>query len=208
MTSSWEMPNIFLLSCDEVMKKAWDHYFHEEDKVRVECNDFERFIDSFDENTAIVSPANSYGFMDGGYDAAITAYFGSELEELVQQRIFADFLGEQPPGTGLLIDIPNCRNMKLIHIPTMKLPEPILDSRIIYHCMRTALIISITDRGISNVVIPAFGALTGEVPATIVAKQMYAAYLQIKAQVENPHIETWNTAIRHNMQILKMLNEH
>lgn len=28
---------------------------------------------------AVVSPANAYGLMDGGYDKALTDYFGNDL---------------------------------------------------------------------------------------------------------------------------------
>jgi O-acetyl-ADP-ribose deacetylase (regulator of RNase III) len=47
-----------------------------------------------------VNPANSFGMMDGGIDAAITAFFGIQLMERVQQRILDDFLGEQSVGTS------------------------------------------------------------------------------------------------------------
>ncbi|ECE9311446.1 phage tail protein, partial [Salmonella enterica subsp. enterica serovar Napoli] len=35
----------------------------------------------------MVSTANSFGLMDGGVDAAITAYFGPQLQERVQRNI-------------------------------------------------------------------------------------------------------------------------
>ena len=40
----------------------------------------------------VVSPANSYGFMDGGYDLAITNYFGEALMEKVQRLIIKNKL--------------------------------------------------------------------------------------------------------------------
>ncbi|EJB4474161.1 hypothetical protein MT082_003968, partial [Salmonella enterica] len=38
--------------------------------------------------------AETFGLMDGGVDAAITAYFGSQLQERVQQNIIREYLGE------------------------------------------------------------------------------------------------------------------
>jgi hypothetical protein len=49
----------------------------------------------------LVSPANSFGMMDGGVDAAITKFFGISLMERVQQKILDDYLGEQSVGTSL-----------------------------------------------------------------------------------------------------------
>ncbi|MGB3240982.1 MAG: hypothetical protein WBB29_22045 [Geitlerinemataceae cyanobacterium] len=48
----------------------------------------------------LVSPANSFGMMDGDMDAAIVRYFGQSLMDRVQRRILDDYLGEQPVGTS------------------------------------------------------------------------------------------------------------
>lgn len=44
-------------------------------------NDYFEWLPSFD---CLVSPANSFGMMDGGMDAAIINFFGSSLMERVQ----------------------------------------------------------------------------------------------------------------------------
>jgi O-acetyl-ADP-ribose deacetylase (regulator of RNase III) len=48
---------------------------------------------------AIVSPANSFGLMDGGFDAALTKFFGGYLQSAVQERIIKEYSGEQPVRT-------------------------------------------------------------------------------------------------------------
>lgn len=48
--------------------------------------------------------AETFGLMDGGVDAAITAYFGSQLQERVQQNIIREYLGEQPVGTAFVTE--------------------------------------------------------------------------------------------------------
>ncbi len=68
----------------------------------------------------IVSPANSYGLMDGGFDLAISEEFGWELQERVQKYIVEHYKGEQPIGSSFIIDI-GTNNMKLIHTPTMRI---------------------------------------------------------------------------------------
>lgn len=35
----------------------------------------------------VVSPANSYGFMDGGIDAAYRSFFGLQIERTVQEAV-------------------------------------------------------------------------------------------------------------------------
>ena len=42
----------------------------------------------------VVSPANSYGLMDGGYDLAISDWFGWEIAEKVQAYILEHYKGE------------------------------------------------------------------------------------------------------------------
>jgi O-acetyl-ADP-ribose deacetylase (regulator of RNase III) len=66
----------------------------------------------------------------------------------------------------------------LIHTPSMRTPEVIKDSRIIYQCMRTTLIEAII-QDVDHVVIPAFGGVTGRVPCEEIAKMMFLAYKQV-----------------------------
>lgn len=127
---------------------------------------------------AIVSPANSYGLMDGGYDKAITDYFGKNLQSVVQQEILNRFCGEQPVGCALSVGIPNHKNFMLIHTPTMRKPESILDNKIVYHCTRSAVIEALINE-CDIVVLPAFGGLTGKVPHTSVAYYMERAIAQL-----------------------------
>lgn len=209
MDFKWKMPDIFLLDINPKMTKEWEKCFANEENVQVVCEEFGIFMEKHPENISVVSPANSYGLMDGGYDEAITQFWGDFVQQKVQKKIQEQYLGEQPVATVLVVTIDTDKRVKLLHIPTMKVPEPIIDPQIIYHCMRQAIITAIMDDDIENIVIPAFGALTGRVPSEMVAKQMYAAYLQIKTQIENgnPCIGSWNTVLRQNLQILKKLKE-
>lgn len=127
---------------------------------------------------AIVSPANSYGLMDGGYDQAIINYFGKDLQHVVQKTILDRFCGEQPVGTAFAVNIPNYNNFMLIHTPTMRKPEVIDDHKVVYHCTRSAVIESLLmDRDV--IVLPAFGGLTGQVPHNVIAYYMECAFAQL-----------------------------
>ncbi len=77
---------IYLLSRDLEMFLEWKQVFEKCTDVDVVMDDFAHFMDSH-KVQCVVSPANSYGCMDGGYDTAITAYFGPALEKAVKKYI-------------------------------------------------------------------------------------------------------------------------
>ncbi|WP_406033625.1 macro domain-containing protein, partial [Treponema saccharophilum] len=139
----------------------------------------------------VVSPANSYGLMDGGYDAAITAYFGDALIPHVQEYIRTHFFCEQPVGTSFLIDIPGSAK-KLIHTPTMRVPSVIREPLVVYQCTRTTLI-SAMQNDIKSLVIPAFGGSCGNVPPQKIALLMRGAFDQLWTM---PSSMDWNYANR------------
>lgn len=190
------MMKIYLLDINKNMTDAWQKYFdpfREVENIEIVNEDFATFMDKHPNIEAIVSPANSFGLMDGGYDKAITDYFGEELMRDVQKAIMIKWYGEQPVGTSMTVPI-RCRIVLdkkrglmakkyavLIHTPSMRTPEQIADSRIIYQCMRTTLIEAMNQE-VDSIVIPAFGGLTGKVPYDVIAKMMFLAYKQINNQ--------------------------
>ena len=73
-------------------------------------------------------------------------------------------------------------NYKILHTPTMRYPEEIIDPRVIFDCMLSVLNYC-KKNNIESVVIPAFGGCTGKVKKSIIAKYMalaYSFYLQNK----------------------------
>ena len=65
---------IHLLSDNPIMEICWLAYFRDIPDVTVTCDTLEHFITN-NKVDCIVSPANSYGLMDGGFDLAITTVF-------------------------------------------------------------------------------------------------------------------------------------
>lgn len=155
-------------------------YFDDLENVILVNTDFETFMKNNDVE-CVVSPANSFGLMDGGYDMAITKWYGKEIQQKVQNYILEKYYGEQPVGTSFIIDINE--NEKLIHTTTMRTPEKIKDETIIYQCMRMTLITAIQNN-IHSILIPMFGGLTGDVPPQNIAKMMRYAYDQIQKPPE------------------------
>ena len=201
---------IYLLDLNPEMTNAWEKYF-KYSGVNIVTQDFKDFIKEHPDMEAIVSPANSFGLMDGGYDKAIIDYYGPQLMEHVQFAIINRWFGEQPVGTSMSVPIKNRFYTKtyhgnfeqfnpiLIHTPTMRTPEIIEDPRIIYQCMRTCLIEAINQE-VESIVIPAFGGCTGKVDPDTIAKLMFLAFNQISNQ---PDKLTWGYAY----QIKKSLAE-
>lgn len=179
---------IYLLSRDILTTKAWEREFANVQNVEVACSDFGVFMATHKVG-CVVSPANAYGLMDGGYDQAITDWFGEKLQQDVRRYISYNFYGEQPVGTSFIIDTGK-DGVKLIHTPTMRYPERIRDPLIIYTCMRTCLMCACSN-DVQSIVIPAFGALTGCVSADLVALMMKRAYDQL---LNPPSYISWRYA--------------
>lgn len=97
----------------------------------------------------IVSPANSYGIMDGAFDDAISRTFClphhdyRSLTNVAQQKLYEQWHGFAPPGTCTLVTIPdelhetNRWGCKFLAIcPTMRVPDDARwDREIVYECI-------------------------------------------------------------------------
>ena len=182
---------IYLLDRNYSIAELLKTYFSVCEDVEVICDDFARFMDTH-EVECVVSPANAFGLMDGGYDLAISKYFGWDLQKKVQQYLIDNLCGEQPVGTSIIVDINE--KQKLIHTPTMRTPSQIKDPLVIYSCMRTCLMLA-KKNNIKSIVIPAFGGDCGNVAYFTIAEMMFKAYQQVK----NPPKEiTWEYTRRFN----------
>jgi O-acetyl-ADP-ribose deacetylase (regulator of RNase III) len=85
---------------------------------------------------AIVSPANSYGMMDGGVDQVYTDFFGPILMRNVQIIITNQWQGEQPVGTGFVAQTGNTKIPFCVHTPTMRVPMDIRGTDNVYQSWR------------------------------------------------------------------------
>lgn len=182
---------IVLLDIDKVTITSWKLYFGDCSDVEIVEDSFGHFMNTHKDIDCVVSPANSYGLMDGGYDLAITDWFGKQLMKRVQEYIIDNYYGEQPVASSFIIDT-NVNGIKLIHTPTMRIPSIIRDEMVIYHSMRSTLITAL-DNNVKCIVIPAFGGGCGMVHPAILAKMMYMGYEQI---MNPPKKISWGYAER------------
>lgn len=185
---------IYLLDRNPQMVNIWKLYFRDAPEVSAICDEFSHFMDTT-KIECVVSPANSYGLMDGGYDLAISEWFGWELQEKVQEYIIGHFRGEQPVGTSFMINT-GIADIKLIHTPSMRIPSVIKEPMVVYQCMRTCLITAI-ENNIQSIVIPAFGGFCGCLREQIICRMMYEAYKQV---MNPPRVINWDYACRWELE--------
>ena len=171
------MFKLILIAPEVSLYRAFQEYFDRFADVEIVCDRFE-WLTSYD---CLVSPANSFGMMDGGMDAAITSFFGKSLETKVQQRILEDYLGEQPVGTSLIVETGHPKHPFLAHTPTMRVPMKIEGTDVPYVAM-WAMLLGIrqhnkhSSRQIESVVCPGLGTGIGNIPYEEAARQMSLAY--------------------------------
>jgi O-acetyl-ADP-ribose deacetylase (regulator of RNase III) len=82
----------------------------------------------------VVSPANSFGYMDGGIDAAYLRFFGSQLQSRVQDAIQRRPEGLLPVGAALAVTTGHDRIPFMIVAPTMTFPHPMPGGRSMPYC--------------------------------------------------------------------------
>lgn len=158
---------------------AWTNYFAEIPQVQPSVGDI--FGVQAD---AIISPANSFGFMDGGIDLVYSRRFGWQLQERLQQMLREQYDGELPVGMAVLLGTGDPELPYLISAPTMRVPEDVSATLNAYLAFRASLRAIAKHNAqfpgsIRRVICPGLGTATGQMSPEICARQMHAAYQQI-----------------------------
>lgn len=142
-----------------------------------------------DKAHAFVSPANSFGYMDGGIDLHYCKTFGWELQEITMEAIKNQCeFGELLVGQALTIPVPGqtAEFRYMICAPTMRMPERLSPNqgRInAFLATRAAVYNALLDEFVS-LIIPGMGTGTGRVHPKEAAQAMIfganAAFRKIK----------------------------
>jgi O-acetyl-ADP-ribose deacetylase (regulator of RNase III) len=133
---------------------------------------------------AIVSPANSFGYMDGGIDLIYSEHFGWDLQKNLQKMIHDEFDGELPVGQAVVVATRDARIPYLISAPTMRLPMNVAGTLNAYLAFRAALRAAEaynrnTPSPIRSILCPGLGTAIGRMAPLRCARQMLAAYLSV-----------------------------
>jgi len=177
-------PTIHLHTFDAAMAVAWRRAFDAASGVTVIESDI---LDG--PCDALVSPANSFGYMDRGIDLAYRRYFGFEIQSRVQAKIKTDFHGELPVGQATVVANGHPTVPYLVVAPTMRIPDRIADTVNVYLAFRAALLAVLahndhTETPIKSLRTPALGTGIGAMPLVRAALQMHAAYVSVFEESE------------------------
>ncbi|WP_417392472.1 macro domain-containing protein [Gimesia sp.] len=174
---------IRLTAVDEPLYQAWQRW----------CGDLP-FVDVhpgsiFDAPAdAIISPANSFGFMDGGIDRLYLERFGTSLQDRVQNQIRENHGGELLVGAATMVETEDLEFPFLIAAPTMRVPMPVensinafLAARAIFLFIRDGVIPSGQYTGqparehVKSITVPGLATGVGRMSVVKCAKQVRAA---------------------------------
>ena len=130
---------------------------------------------------AVVSPANSFGFMDGGIDLAFSERFGWGLQARLQRLLSEQHCGELPVGQAVIVETLDDQCPFLVSAPTMRIPMQVASTPNAYLAMRAALLAlkshnASGQRRIERVVCPGMASAIGAMPLERVARQMRLAW--------------------------------
>jgi O-acetyl-ADP-ribose deacetylase (regulator of RNase III) len=141
---------------------------------------------------AVVSPANSFGFMDGGIDHRYSHHFGWHVQDRLQELIRTRHHGELLVGAAEIVETGSPRIPFVIAAPTMRVPMILRDSINPYLACRAALLLirhgavpagalagERVEAVVQSVAFPGLGTGVGKVDPDACARQMRAAIEEV-----------------------------
>jgi len=198
---------IILTAVDEGLVEAWRRFCGDLEFVAVHHGSI---LDVACD--AVVSPANSFGFMDGGIDAHYRRHFGSEIQDRVRLVIGERHHGELVVGCADVVETGNLDIPYLIVAPTMRVPMVLADSPNAYLATRAVLLLILHGRfacgehqgdaignHVRRVALPGLGTGVGQLGPNVCAHQVRMAIDDILLDQFTP-ARTWAEASeRHQM---------
>lgn len=179
-----QMLELVLCSLDEPLAQAWDEVAAGRQGVRVHRGSvLELEVD------AVVSPANSQGWMRGGIDAIYAEAFPN-IEREVRAAVLAYHGGELPVGEALVVRTGVPVPAWLVSAPTMthtgeRLPEdtvhPYLAARAVLRLWRDRTLDDGTPlrHAVRSLAMPGLGTGVGGVAPATCARQVAAAWDEV-----------------------------
>ncbi|MEM7151308.1 MAG: macro domain-containing protein [Myxococcota bacterium] len=167
---------VVLRDRNQAIVDAWTRHFGSLDEVEIGRGDI------FDvEADAIVSPANSFGYMDGGIDAVYLDRFGAGLQHRLQTHLREHHYGELAIGQAVIVETVDSRMPWLVSAPTMRVPMPVPHTVNAYLAFRAALIAVVEHNArsqskIERVLCPGLATAIGRMSPERCATQMRLAW--------------------------------
>ena len=193
--------NIILTSVEDALADAWERFCGDLPFVSVHRGSI--FDLSCD---AVVSPANSYGFMDGGIDMLYSQFFGWGVQERLQAVIREKHHGELLVGAAEIVETDYPALPYLIAAPTMRVPmilqhsvNPYLAARATLLLVKHGVFAEGTYAGekiadfVGSVAFPGLGTGVGRIGPNTCARQVRAAIDAVLLEQE-PFPASWGDA--------------
>lgn len=138
---------------------------------------------------AVVSPANSFGWMRGGIDAVYSGAF-PQVEELVRSAVLAFHGGELPVGEALAVPTGAPMPAWLISAPTMRQPGETLPADTVHPYLAARAVFRLWQSGqldegvlirevVQSIALPGLGTGVGGVEPATCARQVMAAWDEV-----------------------------
>ncbi|WP_329070109.1 macro domain-containing protein [Amycolatopsis sp. NBC_01480] len=134
---------------------------------------------------AVVSPANSYGWMRGGIDAVYARAFPG-VEQSVRSAVLASYGGELPIGESVIVPTGEAEPAWLISAPTMREPGEVLPADTVHPYLAARAVFLQWQHGqldhgpvrdhVTTIAMPGLGTGFGGVPPAVCARQVAAAW--------------------------------
>ena len=176
-----KIPTLQLVDDNPELIQAWHLEFSKHEEVMVAKGDYFDFPAD-----CLVSPANSFGYMDGGIDRVIAYELGHDIEKRVQEAITEHFHGEMPVGCSIVLKTGHQRWPMLVVAPTMRLPQSIKGTINAYLSFRSILL-TVSKYNLRNanpietLSCCGLGTGIGQLDPFVCAKQMRIAWDQVSS---------------------------
>ena len=184
--------HLHLRDLSKALASAWKREFLGAAEVEISCGDIFSTragqltaSDPIDVKAdAIVSPANSFGFMNGGIDAVYTYQFGPQVQDALRAELASKHAGELPVGSAVIVPTGNADIPWCISAPTMRIPANVADTANAFLALRAALmaVLEHNQTGqtpIRTVLCPGLGTAVGSMPIQRCARQMRVAWERV-----------------------------
>lgn len=178
---------IVLAAVEAELAAAWQHYCSDLPDVTIHRGSIlDLSVD------AVVSPANSFGFMDGGIDRRYSQRFGWKVQDRLQELIRNRHHGELLVGAAEIVATDDLRIPFLIAAPTMRVPMLLADTVNPYLAAWATLLLiqqgtfpaGVLDgepvsAAITSIAFPGLGTGIGRVAPEVCARQVRAAIEEV-----------------------------
>ncbi len=186
---------IILAAKDIDLFDAWTKYCGDLPNVSIH---FGSILDL--EVDAIVSPANSFGFMDGGLDLFYTLHFGPGVQKRLQDKIKKDYDGELLVGQATAVATHDEKIPFVISAPTMRVPLVLPIDTVNPYLAAKAVFNYIKNSEIKSVSCPGLATGIGRVSPNMCARQMRTA---IQDTILNPRFPaTWKQSAEEHKSLI------